>query len=114
MSISEKEVKVSEPARLATSPSPYRTITDKELTLVQISCDFVCACIALPLSLVVLSQLSAVPVNASGFCSRAATTARFAPSSTLAASVTSSTRAMTSRTACWFAGSAATATQSIT
>jgi exopolysaccharide biosynthesis polyprenyl glycosylphosphotransferase len=66
MSISEKEVKVSEPARLATSPSLYRTITDKELTLVQISCDFVCACIALPLSLVVLSQLSAVPVNASG------------------------------------------------
>jgi exopolysaccharide biosynthesis polyprenyl glycosylphosphotransferase len=66
MSISEKEVKVSEPARLATSPSPYRTITDKELTLVQISCDFVCACVALPLSLVLLSQLSAVPVNASG------------------------------------------------
>jgi exopolysaccharide biosynthesis polyprenyl glycosylphosphotransferase len=65
MSISEKEVKVSEPAQLAaTSPSPYRTITDKELTLVQISCDFVCACIALPLSLVLLSHLSAVPVNA--------------------------------------------------
>jgi exopolysaccharide biosynthesis polyprenyl glycosylphosphotransferase len=67
MSISEKEVKVSEPARLAaTSPSPYRTITDKELTLVQISCDFLCACIALPLSLVLLSHLSAVPVNAPG------------------------------------------------
>ena len=66
MSISEKEVKVSEPARLASSPSPYRTITDKELTLVQISCDFVCACIALPLSLVLLSHLSAVPVNAPG------------------------------------------------
>ena len=29
-------------------------------------CDFVCACIALPLSLIVLSQLSAVPVNAPG------------------------------------------------
>ncbi len=66
MSISEKEVKVSEPARLAASPSPYRTITDKELTLVQISCDFVCACIALPLSLILLSYLSAVPVNARG------------------------------------------------
>jgi exopolysaccharide biosynthesis polyprenyl glycosylphosphotransferase len=67
MSISEKEVKVSEPARLAAaSPSPYRTITDKELTLVQISCDFVCACIALPLSLILLSYLSAVPVNAPG------------------------------------------------
>jgi Bacterial sugar transferase len=48
------------------SPSPYRTISDKELTLVHISCDFVCACIAFPLSLVLLSDLSAVPVNASG------------------------------------------------
>ena len=66
MSISEKEVKVSGPARLAASPSPYRTITDKELTLVQISCDFVCACIALPFSLILLSYLSAVPVNARG------------------------------------------------
>ena len=70
MSISETEVKVSEPARLAAAaaatPSPYRTITDRELTLVQISCDFVCACIALPLSLILLSHLSAVPVNAPG------------------------------------------------
>ena len=67
MSISEKEVKVSEPARLAaTSPSPHRTITDKELTLVQICCDFVCTCIALPLSLLLLSHLSAVSVNAPG------------------------------------------------
>jgi exopolysaccharide biosynthesis polyprenyl glycosylphosphotransferase len=68
MNISEKEqgVKVSEPARIAASPSPYRTITDKELTLVQISCDFVCACAALPLSLILLSYLSAVPVNAAG------------------------------------------------
>ena len=64
MSISEEEVKVSEPARLAaTSSSPYRTITDKELTLVQISCDFVCACIALPLALFVLAQVSSVPTN---------------------------------------------------
>ena len=46
--------------------SRYRTITDKELTLVQICCDFVCACIALPLSLFLLSQLSAVAVNAPG------------------------------------------------
>ena len=38
--------------------------------LMQISCDFVCACIALPLSLLVLSKLSAVPVNASGSCCR--------------------------------------------
>ncbi len=81
MSISDPKVKVSEPAAPATALTmtapaptsalprsdpevPYRTITDKELTLVQICCDFVCACIALPVSLVVLAQLSAVPVNA--------------------------------------------------
>jgi exopolysaccharide biosynthesis polyprenyl glycosylphosphotransferase len=45
--------------------SPYRTITDRELMLVQISCDFVCACIALPLSLLILSALSSVPTNTS-------------------------------------------------
>ena len=45
---------------------PTRAISDGELTLVQLSCDFVCACLALPLALVVLSQLSAVPVNAPG------------------------------------------------
>ena len=42
---------------------PRRTITDGELTLLQICCDFVCACIALPLSLVVLSLVSAVQEN---------------------------------------------------
>ena len=56
MSISDPEVKVRE-GTISSSPpgekaSPYRTITDRELTLVQICCDFVCACIALPLSLV--------------------------------------------------------------
>ncbi len=61
MSISDQEVEVSERAQLAAN---YRTITDGELTLVQICCDFVCACIALPLSLILLSHLSAVPVNA--------------------------------------------------
>src|SRR5580692_11734333 len=70
MSISDPEVKVRE-GTVTSSPlggkaSPYRTITDKELTLVQICCDFVCACIALPLSLVLLSQLSAGAVNAPG------------------------------------------------
>lgn len=33
---------------------PYRTITDRELTWVLIRCDFVCACVALPLSLLLL------------------------------------------------------------
>src|ERR1700722_19290552 len=46
--------------------SPHRTITDRELTLVQICCDFVCACIALPLSLIILAQLSSARVNAPG------------------------------------------------
>ena len=44
--------------------SPYRSISDGELTLVQISCDFICACIALPVALVILSALSSVPTNA--------------------------------------------------
>ncbi len=46
--------------------SPYRTISDRGLTLLQISCDFVCACIALPLGLILLSRLSSVQVNGSG------------------------------------------------
>ena len=46
--------------------SPSRTISDRDLTLMQVSCDFVCACIALPFALLVLSRLSSVPVNASG------------------------------------------------
>src|SRR6202789_10340 len=70
MSISDPEVKFREETITSSPPggkaSPYRTITDKELTLVQICCDFVCACIALPLSLLLLSQLSAVRVNAPG------------------------------------------------
>src|ERR1700685_3222533 len=72
MSISDPEVKVKVREGTTTSSppggkaSPYRTITDKELTLVQICCDFVCACIALPLSLVLLSRLSDVAVNAPG------------------------------------------------
>ena len=70
MSISDPEVEFREGTITSSPPgrkaSPYRTITDKELTLVQICCDFVCACVALPLSLLLLSQLSAVAVNAPG------------------------------------------------
>ncbi len=89
MSISDPKVKVGErtvvhapatepgfafPPRPSPKPrrspahgaSPYRRISDQELTLVQICCDFVCICIALPLSLVLLAQLSTVPVNAPG------------------------------------------------
>jgi exopolysaccharide biosynthesis polyprenyl glycosylphosphotransferase len=46
--------------------SPYRTVTDRELTLVQVCCDFTCACIALPLALVLMSKISSVPSNALG------------------------------------------------
>jgi exopolysaccharide biosynthesis polyprenyl glycosylphosphotransferase len=43
-----------------------RAVTDEELTLLQICCDFLCVCVALPVALVVLAQLSTVPVNAPG------------------------------------------------
>ncbi len=44
----------------------YRTISDRDLTLMQISCDFVCACLALPLSLILLSRVSSARVNELG------------------------------------------------
>src|ERR1700729_2574426 len=70
MSISDSEGQVREETITSSPPggkaSPYRTITDKELTLVQICCDFVCACVALPLSLLLLSVVSAVAVNETG------------------------------------------------
>ena len=50
----------------ARAASPSRTINDRDLTLMQISCDFVCACIALPLSLLVLSRYSSASSNESG------------------------------------------------
>ena len=45
---------------------PSHTISDRQLTLTEILCDFVCACIALPLSLVFLSGISLASVNAMG------------------------------------------------
>jgi exopolysaccharide biosynthesis polyprenyl glycosylphosphotransferase len=56
------------PPKLGAPSSPVaghkrRSITDREFALVQASSDFVCACIALPLSLLILSLLSAQPVN---------------------------------------------------
>lgn len=44
--------------------SPYRSVSDRELTLMQLSCDFICACISLPVALLILSALSSVPTNA--------------------------------------------------
>ena len=46
--------------------SSSRTLSDRSLTLMQVSCDFLCACIALPLSLILLAQVSSVPLNAPG------------------------------------------------
>ena len=43
--------------------APRGSITDKELTFVQVSTDFLCCYLALPLSLVLLSQLSTVSAN---------------------------------------------------
>jgi hypothetical protein len=43
--------------------SPYRSISDGELTLVQMSCDFISACVALPVALVILAALSSVPTQ---------------------------------------------------
>jgi hypothetical protein len=43
--------------------SPYRPITDRELGLVRMSCDFVCACLSLPLALFVLAKASSVRLN---------------------------------------------------
>ena len=35
--------------------SPYRSVSDRELSLMQVSIDFICACIALPLALIIFS-----------------------------------------------------------
>ncbi len=59
-------LRLHSPRRGSRATSPYRTISDGELTLVQMSCDFVCACIALPLALLVLAEVSSVAVNATG------------------------------------------------
>jgi exopolysaccharide biosynthesis polyprenyl glycosylphosphotransferase len=45
------------------TPSRRRSITDREFAMVHLCSDFVWACAALPLSLVVLSLISAVPTN---------------------------------------------------
>jgi exopolysaccharide biosynthesis polyprenyl glycosylphosphotransferase len=45
------------------SEVPQGSITDRELAFVQVSTDFLCSYIALPLSLLLLSVLSSVPIN---------------------------------------------------
>lgn len=43
---------------------PHRSSSDRELSLMQLSCDFTCACVALPVALLLLSTISSVPTNA--------------------------------------------------
>jgi exopolysaccharide biosynthesis polyprenyl glycosylphosphotransferase len=50
------------PSDLVNGPK-HRSITDRELIMVQVSADFICACIALPLALLVLSAVSTVHDN---------------------------------------------------
>ncbi len=43
--------------------SPYRSVSDRELSLMQICTDFIGACVALPLSLILLAHISVTAVN---------------------------------------------------
>ena len=61
------ELSVPRQRRRRRSTSPYRSISDRELTLMQLSCDFICACIALPIALMLLSVLSSVPTNSPAY-----------------------------------------------
>jgi exopolysaccharide biosynthesis polyprenyl glycosylphosphotransferase len=58
------------PSAETTRFARHRTITDRELALVKVSGDFIWACIALPLSLLLLSTLSSKPVNSLHFLGR--------------------------------------------
>ena len=72
--------KAADASRVATAPAPSvqhdsdgteadfsrHSMSDRGLTLIQISCDFICACIALPLALLLLSRFSSASVNGSG------------------------------------------------
>jgi exopolysaccharide biosynthesis polyprenyl glycosylphosphotransferase len=52
-----------EPKVASTKDHKSNSISDRELSLVQACCDFVCACIALPLSLLLLTKVSSAPPN---------------------------------------------------
>ncbi len=43
--------------------TPYRSVSDRELSLMQVCNDFICACLALPLALILFSHISTLPVN---------------------------------------------------
>ncbi len=46
--------------------TPYRNVSDRELSLMQVCSDFLWACVALPLALIVFSHISTLPENAQG------------------------------------------------
>jgi len=46
--------------------SPYRSVSDRELSLMQVCSDFIFACFALPLALIIYSHISTIPVNGQG------------------------------------------------
>jgi exopolysaccharide biosynthesis polyprenyl glycosylphosphotransferase len=52
-----------EPGASETSRAQHRSITDRELALVQVCTDFLCACLALPLSLLILAVASSASIN---------------------------------------------------
>ncbi len=52
-----------EPGSPFESPRHARAISDRKLVAIQVSVDFLCACIALPLSLLILTTMSSVRVN---------------------------------------------------
>ena len=56
---------LSGPSPLADASSDVKnaSLSDREFVLIQASCDFLCACIALPLSLIALSFISPAPLN---------------------------------------------------
>jgi exopolysaccharide biosynthesis polyprenyl glycosylphosphotransferase len=44
--------------------TPYRNVSDRELSLMQACSDFLWACLAVPIALVIFSHISTLPVNA--------------------------------------------------
>jgi exopolysaccharide biosynthesis polyprenyl glycosylphosphotransferase len=46
--------------------TPYRNVSDRELSLMQACSDFLWACVAVPIALVIFSHISTLPVNAQG------------------------------------------------
>ena len=59
--------------------SPYRSVSDRELSLMQVCNDFICACVALPLALILFSYISPLAVNGRATWSTTCTVDSFFP-----------------------------------